>query len=184
MNYAFTSWDSELYHHGVKGQKWGIRRYQNPDGSLTEEGLKRYTGSPKAVKRGWNSLNRAYAKENAKKTYYGLRAQSSLQKRANYVQSFDEQRKKAKDKYGVDTSDKALLQKAFKSAKKSENRAADFIERQLNSNRELSRIDNAHFSLYSATVDKYKNVKMRDVVYFRTYRGEETATLLKKIKAN
>lgn len=32
----------ELYHHGVKGQKWGIRRYQNPDGSLTEEGKQRY----------------------------------------------------------------------------------------------------------------------------------------------
>ena len=30
----------ELYHYGVKGQKWGIRRYQNPDGSLTEEGKK------------------------------------------------------------------------------------------------------------------------------------------------
>lgn len=32
---------SELYHHGVKGQKWGIRRYQNPDGSLTPEGRKK-----------------------------------------------------------------------------------------------------------------------------------------------
>lgn len=32
----------ELYHHGVKGQKWGIRRYQNPDGTLTEEGKRRY----------------------------------------------------------------------------------------------------------------------------------------------
>lgn len=34
--------DEELQHHGIKGQKWGIRRYQNPDGSLTEEGKKRY----------------------------------------------------------------------------------------------------------------------------------------------
>lgn len=33
---------SELYHHGIKGQKWGRRRYQNPDGSLTPEGKKRY----------------------------------------------------------------------------------------------------------------------------------------------
>lgn len=32
----------ELYHHGVKGQHWGIRRYQNEDGTLTEEGRKHW----------------------------------------------------------------------------------------------------------------------------------------------
>lgn len=32
----------ELYHHGIKGQKWGIRRYQNADGTLSEEGKKHY----------------------------------------------------------------------------------------------------------------------------------------------
>lgn len=32
----------ELYHHGVKGMKWGVRRYQNKDGSLTSAGKKRY----------------------------------------------------------------------------------------------------------------------------------------------
>lgn len=31
-----------LVHHGVKGQKWGVRRYQNKDGSLTPEGKRRY----------------------------------------------------------------------------------------------------------------------------------------------
>ena len=32
---------NELYHHGIKGQKWGVRRYQNKDGSLTYAGKKR-----------------------------------------------------------------------------------------------------------------------------------------------
>lgn len=31
-----------LQHHGIKGQKWGVRRYQNKDGSLTADGRKRY----------------------------------------------------------------------------------------------------------------------------------------------
>lgn len=36
---------NELYHHGIKGQRWGIRRYQNPDGTLTEAGKKHYVRS-------------------------------------------------------------------------------------------------------------------------------------------
>lgn len=31
---------NELYHHGIKGQKWGVRRYQNKDGSYTSAGKK------------------------------------------------------------------------------------------------------------------------------------------------
>lgn len=34
--------EDELEHHGILGQKWGVRRYQNEDGSLTPEGKLRY----------------------------------------------------------------------------------------------------------------------------------------------
>ena len=42
--------NGELYHHGVIGMKWGIRRYQNKDGTLTAAGKKRYDKEMEKVK--------------------------------------------------------------------------------------------------------------------------------------
>ena len=39
---AGVPYSAELYHHGIKGQKWGIRRYQNEDGTLTAAGKAKY----------------------------------------------------------------------------------------------------------------------------------------------
>lgn len=62
----YTDNDFRLYHHGILGQKWGIRRYQNSDGSLTPAGKKRYSvesirnGARKkanSVKNSYNNLS-------------------------------------------------------------------------------------------------------------------------------
>lgn len=75
--------NKELYHHGIKGQRWGLRRYQNPDGSLTAEGRKKYrslmtkterTGS-KLLDRGenFNTLKKKRS-GNTKRTILGTAA--------------------------------------------------------------------------------------------------------------
>lgn len=42
MDYYVVRRDDELQHYGIRGQRWGVRRYQNSDGSLTAAGRKRY----------------------------------------------------------------------------------------------------------------------------------------------
>lgn len=45
MEFMIVKTDSDITHHGVLGQKWGVRRYQNKDGTLTSEGKKRYSST-------------------------------------------------------------------------------------------------------------------------------------------
>lgn len=49
-NNADSMYDT-LMHHGIRGMKWGVRRYQNKDGSLTSAGRKRQRNNPFFIKK-------------------------------------------------------------------------------------------------------------------------------------
>ena len=53
--------NNELYHHGVLGMKWGVRRYQNADGSLTAKGKKKYLRNDGFVKSTMGSVANVYS---------------------------------------------------------------------------------------------------------------------------
>lgn len=78
-----------IEHHGIKGQKWGVRRYQNPDGSLTEEGKQRYLNPD-------GSLNRQGQKELGREGVAKFNQQRQKQQNNNLGSVYDEETQKTK----------------------------------------------------------------------------------------
>lgn len=85
--------ENELYHHGIKGQKWGVRRFQNYNGSYTQAGLKRYYGSGKRYESARD------AQRAAKADYRGKNISKADYKQAKY------NAKRAKETYKNDYND-------------------------------------------------------------------------------
>lgn len=56
--------DNYLEHHGIVGMKWGVRRYQNYDGTYTQKGLKRYKSSSDKYEQSKNDLKKAKESNN------------------------------------------------------------------------------------------------------------------------
>lgn len=73
---------NEIYHHGILGQQWGVRRYQNEDGSLTTAGRQRYSTDLALKKNAVNSAS-SMAKEagNISKKFKNNRVTAKTEKR-------------------------------------------------------------------------------------------------------
>lgn len=82
--------EDELIHYGVKGQAWGIRRFQNSDGSLTELGIARYRTSDGGLTKKGKKL---YSKETKKLNKLRDRADIDLQRKN--VEKYDARAGKA-----------------------------------------------------------------------------------------
>lgn len=69
----------DIRHFGILGMKWGVRRYQNPDGTLTEEGKQRYARVTDSIKEHYDSINKATKKKaNAKRSKTNCRYRPSV----------------------------------------------------------------------------------------------------------
>ena len=81
------SLDNFLMHHGIKGQKWGVRRFQNPDGSLTSDGRKRY--NDRVIKKGTDLYRVSDADE--KNLHDGFYASIDQKDRNKYLNTYAKQ---------------------------------------------------------------------------------------------
>ena len=101
------NYTTELWHHGIMGMKWGIRRYQNPDGTLTIAGKIRY-GNKNRLEA---SVNKKAAKLQRK--YNDLTGKSIRQNASTKDKAEEEARKKGSKSKSVSEMSSEELQAAI-----------------------------------------------------------------------
>lgn len=108
------NYSSELYHHGILGMRWGVRRYQNKDGSLTKAGRERYSDGDGQAKQDLKAADKARRVElkqqkNAEKAKQYQDKADATKKVINDLETNGINSKSFKDRYGVAADNETLF---------------------------------------------------------------------------
>lgn len=149
--------DEELYHYGILGQKWGFRRYQNADGTLTPEGRERMLARARKYESKANvtigesrsaKLRRAKLNQKAKNARYEVRKSDLKKARLKKAEKKNSSENNAK-KSVKDMSDEELKREIARA--KLENEYSQLHPKQVSAGRKFASYVFKRMILPSAT---------------------------------
>lgn len=161
------TYKDELYHHGIKGQKWGVRRYQNADGSLTAAGSRRYNKIEKKYNKQLQKSEKADAKVMALRQKNRDKISSKYDKKLSKIQSdidsYEPIKNGLKDKKGrdiltandVSSMTDALRKKAEQLTSQRDAKLKDFDEG--------TKFVSEGQKAYNDVIRKYRDVKLNSI---------------------